>query len=201
MKRFDLPPPIYNALQRMVHGDYNKQRRIVDGFRRGKPGVTLEMGCGTGLLSQMFASGTYVGVDMDAKRIETAKATHPEHEFHVLDVTTDYSAFLERFDAVLFHGCIHHIDDAGVMGTLENIRLAAQRKGRPIEIMLIEPVLPEPAILNIPGFILAKLDRGRFVRKFDAMVKLFKGKLLAADKLTGPWYWPVPGIAMNVAID
>ena len=197
----DLPPALYNALQRMVHGDYSKQRGIIESYRNGKPGVTLEMGCGTGLLSPMFASGTYVGVDMDPQRIEAAKAEHPEHEFHVLDVTTDYSEFLERFDAVLFHGCIHHIDDEGVKGTLDNISRAAKRKGRPIEVMLIEPVLPEPVILNLPGYILAKLDRGRYVRKFDAMVQLFKGKLLSADKLKGSWIWPVPGIAMNVAID
>lgn len=198
---FDLPPPIYNALQKMVHGDYSKERRIIDSLRRDKQGLTLEMGCGTGLISMMFAPGTYVGVDMAPERIETAKAAHPEHEFHVLDVTTDYSEFLERFDTVFFHNCIHHIDDAGVKGTLQNIRTAVQRRGRPMEIMMIEPVLPERPILNLPGYILAKLDRGKFVRKFDAMIKLFPGKLLVADKLEGPWVWPVPGIAMSVSID
>lgn len=196
----DLPPTIYDALQRMVHGDYSKQREIIGGFRKEKPGVTLEIGCGTGLLSTLFEKGTYAGTDVDEERIQKAQESYPDHEFFVTDFTQDYSETLERFDAVLFHGCIHHIDDAGVQQILQHIRNAVARRGRPIELMAIEPILPEPVISNIPGFMLAKLDRGRYVRTYEDTIDVIGGVVLAVKRLDAPWHWPVPGIAINVAI-
>lgn len=197
---FDLPPVIYNALQKIVHGDYSKERQIIQGFRRGKPGVTLEIGCGTGLVSEMFTTGTYAGADVDEKRVEMAREMHPGHDFFVLDFTKDYSEILERYDAILFNNCIHHIDDQGVAQMLDNIKAAVSSRGRPIEIIAIEPVLPRPAIRNLPGYLLAKLDRGRYVRTYEATVSLFDGNILAANELKGPWFWPVPGVALNVSI-
>lgn len=197
---FDLPPPIYNALQKIVHGDYSKERAIINGLRDRRDGTVLEIGCGTGLVSEMFEVGTYVGCDVDDERIDAARKAHPDHEFHVVDFTKDYSSFLERFDTVLFHNCIHHIDDHGMKTTLENIQSAVKKRGRPIDVIAIEPVLPQPVMRNVPGFILAKLDRGRYVRTFDDTTRLFGGNLLKADRLAGPWFWPVPGVAMKVAI-
>lgn len=198
---WDLPPPVYIALQKMVHGDFSKQRRIIDGFRNNRHRNTLEIGCGTGLLSVMFDEGTYAGTDIDEQRIAMAKSMHPGHEFFVLDFTKDYSGSLERFDSILFHDCIHHIDNAGVRQLLDNVKAAVKQRGRPIELMIIEPVLPENVATNLPGFALAKMDRGKYVRKYDETVKLFGGNLISAVRLTGPWYWPVPGIAMNVEIN
>jgi hypothetical protein len=125
---------------------------------------------------------------------------NPDLELFVLDFTKDYSNLLERFDAILFNNCIHHIDDDGVAAMLGNIEAAANSRGRVIEVIAIEPVLPKSAVRNFLGYLLAKLDRGRYVRSYEATVTLFKGNLLAAKKLEGPWYWPVPGIAMNVSI-
>lgn len=198
---FDLPPPVYNLLQRAVHGDYDKQRQIINKFRDGKVfNKTLEIGCGTGLLSVIFEDGSYVGADIDAARIETAKERYPKQEFLVIDFTKDYSGILENFDAILFHGCLHHIDDGGIEQMLGYVNAAAAKRGRPIELMIIEPTLPESTIFNVPGYTLAKLDRGRYVRKFDETVRIVGGTMLAALRLTGPWYWPVPGIALNVKI-
>lgn len=197
---FDLPPVIYNGLQKIVHGDYSKEREIIQGFRHGKSGVTLEIGCGTGLVSEMFTPGTYAGADVEEKRVAMAAEMHPGHEFFVLDFTKDYSEILEKYDVVLFNNCIHHIDDHGVAKMLDNIKAAASRRGSPIEIVALEPVLPKSPLRNMPGYMLAKLDRGRYVRSFEATIALFKGKLLAVHAIEGPWFWPVPGIALNVAI-
>lgn len=197
---FDLPPAIYNALQRFVHGDYGKQRKIINGFRGENPGKTLEIGCGTGLLSVIFKEGTYAGADIDAPRIEKARELFPTHEFLVVDFTKDYSDILENYDSILFHGCIHHIDDAGVAHMLSNVKAAVAKRGKPIALMIIEPVLPEVVAANLPGYTLAKLDRGKYVRRFDETVRIIGGKVHSAERLTGPWYWPVPGIALHAEI-
>jgi SAM-dependent methyltransferase len=196
---FDLPPFLYNALQKAVHGDYDLQRSEIEQFLDGRPGATLEVGCGTGLLSSFFAAGSYVGTDIDPVRVERARLDHPEHEFEVLDLTQAGQTDLERFDFVLCHACIHHIGDRGVHTIVENFREAARRRQRPVEFLVIEPVLPRHTLLNLPGFVLAKLDRGKFVRTVDRMRSLFEGTVVSVHMAETNW-WPVPIVVMKLSV-
>lgn len=198
---FDLPAWPYNLLQKAVHGEYEWQRREIERFRKNRPGKLIEIGCGTGLLSRFFEPGSYVGVDIDEDRIEHARTAHPEHEFEVLDLTKPGQIDLERFDLVLCHGCIHHIGDGGVHTILDNFRNAAHHRQRPVDFLLIEPVLPRRKRFNLPGYILAKLDRGKFVRPLDQMVTLFNGtSIVNVDTVKGKWFWPVPGVVMTLSV-
>jgi len=47
-------------------------RQTLDGTRR-----TLEVGCGPGLLADLFSGGDYVGVDEDARAIDAARRGRP----------------------------------------------------------------------------------------------------------------------------
>lgn len=198
---FQLPPKIYDLLQKMVHGEYGMQRDIIASYLAEPRGKTLEIGCGTGILSRLFAPGSYSGADILPDRIAAARRLHPAHDFHVIDFSKDYSEFLEDYDTLLFHACIHHIDNASVTRMLANVAKAVGHRDRPMQIIAIEPCLPDKVLLNVPGFILAKLDRGKFVRSIKDYDRLFGGKIRKSERIKGSWYWPVPGVAYDIEVN
>ena len=78
-----------------------------------QPGeLILDLGCGTGHLSQIIAeSGAHViGIDSSASMIETARSTYPQLEFHVADAR-DLS-FESPFDAIFSNATLHWIPEA-----------------------------------------------------------------------------------------
>lgn len=198
--KYILPPFLYTGLQKAVHGEYEHQGQMIGEFLAGRDGMTIEIGCGTGLLSKFFKPGHYVGVDIDEDRIETAKVTYKGYEFHTIDLTTDTIPDIERFDFVLFHGAIHHIPDEGVHNIMQLFKDSAKKRGRPVEVFMIEPIFLKRIIYNIPGYILAKLDRGDHIRTIPEMIALFGGKVAKLVPIKGKWFWPVPGIAMTVDV-
>lgn len=53
---------------------------------------TLELGCGDGRWSGLFAPNLYIGIDFSTKLIKAAKQNHPKYLFKVLDMLDiDYS--------------------------------------------------------------------------------------------------------------
>ena len=78
-----------------------------------QPGeLILDLGCGTGHLTQMIAeSGAHViGIDSSASMIETAHFTYPALEFLVADAK-DFS-FVSPFDAIFSNATLHWILEA-----------------------------------------------------------------------------------------
>lgn len=192
---FDLPPTIYNALQKLVHGNYESIGARIAAMKNAHAGRALELGCGTGTLSRFFQPGTYTGVDMDSQRIDLAKRLHPGHEFHVGDATVVDPSWVADFAFVFCHAFLHHIDD----GHVDRIMTACDRASRlvatPVYMLILEPVLPERTFSNIPGYLLGKLDRGHHVRKLSRLKVLLGDRVSEFQTCGGPWYWPVPGAA------
>ncbi len=157
------------------------------------PGRALEVGCGTGNLARFFEPKEYVGVDLDSQRVELARKLYPEHEFLAEDATALDPSWAAKFAFAFCHGCIHHIDDRGVSKILNTFARASEVSGRPMFFLIMEPLLPENALTNLPGYVLAKLDRGRFMRKFSQLKSLAGNRLSKYELTQGPWYWPVAG--------
>jgi SAM-dependent methyltransferase len=189
----DLSPRLYDALQNFVHqGHEFAGRALRDGYDPYRPGPVLDLGCGTGKFSKFFEPGEYVGCDIDAGRIESARENYPGHEFLVADATELQADFVARFSFVFCHAWVHHIDDEPVRRILDRIAAGGRRAERPIGMLIFEPILPDRPLLNPLGYLLAKLDRGRFVRPDRAMRSLFEPFLLEAQHMRGPWRWPLP---------
>lgn len=72
----------------------------------------LDIGCGTGHLTQAIAeAGAHVvGLDSSASMIETARATYPDLEFLVADARN--FSFPTPFDAVFSNAALHWIPEA-----------------------------------------------------------------------------------------
>ena len=194
----DLPPPIYNFLQRFVHGEYERQGEVISALDLPEGARVIELGCGTGLFSKFFKPGTYVGVDFDASRIETARKTYPEHTFLVGDTTVMTGDRLAEFDMAMCHGFIHHVDDEGVGRMVDAFRAAARKRSKPFSFLAIEPVLPATIISNPVGYLLAKCDRGEYVRTIPELKKLFGPAITKIEPLRTPVQWPVPGAAVHL---
>ncbi len=75
-----------------------------------KPGERiLDVGCGTGPLTQSIASlgSKIVGVDASASMIALARKNYPDIEFAVMDAAT--MSFADKFDAVFSNAALHWI--------------------------------------------------------------------------------------------
>ena len=190
----DLSPRLYSALQKFVHGGREAHgRAILGAYNPYRPGLVLELGCGTGMLSKFFEPGGYVGCDFDAGRIESARENYPGHEFIVADATELRPDFVAGFSFVFGCAWVHHIDDEPMRRILDSIAAGSLHARRPIGMLVLEPLLPDRPFLNPLGYLLAKLDRGRFVRPDKAMRSLLGPALRTVQLGRGPWYWPNAG--------
>jgi SAM-dependent methyltransferase len=84
-------------------------------------GKLLDMGCGTGWTSVLFAKRGYqvVGQDLVPEAIEAGRQLKHENGIEHLDfVVGDYESlsFKEEFDVVVFFDCLHHaVDEVGAL--------------------------------------------------------------------------------------
>jgi len=92
------------------------------------PGKVLELGCGCGRLSPLFKD--YLGVDLNPRAIEKAKATYADKKFKVADIVTDEIGQAENIVTCAF---LQHIPD----GLVEDVAKKIEAKN----IMLFESVL------------------------------------------------------------
>ncbi|ELY57003.1 class I SAM-dependent methyltransferase [Natronolimnohabitans innermongolicus] len=90
----------------------------------------LDLGCGTGHLTQQIAErgADVVGVDRSAAMLERARATYPEREFVRADART--LALVDSFDAVFSNAALHWIRDRDQDAALESIADALEPGGR-----------------------------------------------------------------------
>lgn len=130
-----------------IHWDanlYNKQHHFVSAYGADvlqwlapKPSEDiLDVGCGTGdLAAQIAEKGANIfGVDASAEMIATARTTHPELAFEVVDATK--LPYRELFDAIFSNATFHWIEDqeALVEGLFKSLkqggRLVAEFGGK-----------------------------------------------------------------------
>ena len=125
--------------------------------------VIVDVGCGTGdALRYLSNFKAYYGFDIDARAIESARSRtvgRPEVTFEARQVTAEDLASLQP-SLVILAGLLHHLDDEQAVGLLE--QWAASPSIRRIATQDVV-FLPGERVSNI----LARLDRGRFVREED----------------------------------
>jgi SAM-dependent methyltransferase len=136
------------------HNDLGAVRRVLD------------VGCGPGTNTRHFAKSDYLGVDLNEKYVEYARAKFGR-TFIAADVTASKIGDGGRFDFVLCNSFFHHVDDDGVRRILDHLATLLTEDGH---VHILDLVLPaKPSI----GRLLAKLDRGDWPRPLDAWRELF----------------------------
>ncbi len=162
-------PKIYELMQKLLGGDrvYRAIREFI-GVQLKNIGNynVLDVGCGTGFLSDCF-TGAYTGVDINPAYIKKAEIKG-KGVFMVADATKLPFA-PETYDLVFTLGVLHHLESGNRKKLLNELWRVCKPDGK---IIIIDGVIPSNR-LNLLGFILAKLDRGRYKvrgKKFKEMI-------------------------------
>lgn len=128
--------------------------------------TVCELGCGPGLNYPRLASKDYLGIDIDPEYVDAARRSYGPH-FQVGDVSRDDCGVGRRFDLVLVHSVLHHLDDEAAVRTLQQARglLAAGGSLHVFDMHL--PPLP-----TFSG-VLARMDEGKHVREWSHWERVF----------------------------
>ena len=137
-----------------AHNDVGTARRVLD------------VGCGPGTNARHFASCYYLGLDINPRYIEFARARY-QRDFRVADITTYEVAAGERFDLILLNSLLHHLDDRGTLRILEHAGSLLSDDGH---VHVFDLVLP--AERGVARY-LAHKDRGEHPRPLEAWRELF----------------------------
>ena len=120
----------------------------------------LDVGCGPGTNTRHFAHCDYLGIDVNARYIEYARARY-ERRFVVADATTYTVPAEERFDFVLVNSFLHHVNTPDARRILEHLRALLVKDGH---VHVLDLVLPDRLTV---GRLLAQWDRGEYPRPLE----------------------------------
>ena len=178
-------------------GQLRARRRadlIIEGARLAAGQRALEIGCGTGLFTEMFASrgAEIVAVDISGELLDKARARNlPAGQVTFLEKRFEDCDVDGPFDAVIGSSILHHLD---IEGALTNIRRLLKPGG---VLSFAEPNMLNPQVYMerkfhyLPMFSYTSPDETAFVRwKF---ARLLKGHGFQDISIT-PFDWLHPAV-------
>jgi len=137
-----------------AHSDLSRVRRVLD------------LGCGPGTNSPVFAGCEYVGIDINPRYIENARARY-RGEFVVADLRDLTLADFGQFDFILINSLLHHIAEEDLLRILRRARDLLSPDGH---IHVVDLILPERRSVARS---IALGDRGEFPRPLAEWRRLF----------------------------
>lgn len=137
------------------HNDLRSVRRVLD------------VGCGPGTNTALFADMDYTGMDINPEYIRQARQRF-QRSFVVADVTEYRVSSAERYDFILVNSLLHHLPDDAVHDLLQHLSTLLTTDGN---IHILELVLPEEPSLARK---MAQWDRGEYARLLPEWQSLFR---------------------------
>ncbi len=161
-------PRTFDLLRWILEAGYRGEKDVLRREGIAEAASVLDLGCGTGTMAGSFRPESYVGVDVNARYIERARATKSRYRFEVADGRS--LPFADgSFDAVSITGVIHHLDDASARGLLqEGRRVLVPGSG---VLVMSEPV-PTRRRWNLIGRLIVRLDEGDFIRPPEQYIEM-----------------------------
>jgi len=178
-------PRIYNLSVKLTSLNHRGLRRYILKLIKVEPNdCLLDVGCGTGKYAIFPCK--YFGIDINENYINYAKRNHPGI-FLEMD-GADLKFPDAKFDFVINISTLHHVADDLVEKMIIEMKRVCKKGG---SIFIIDAVYPKK--INFLGYILFKLDRGRYRRRFEDLKKLlskFHFKLVSSGiRKTFPYRW------------
>ncbi|MTI59349.1 MAG: class I SAM-dependent methyltransferase [Firmicutes bacterium] len=164
----ELSPRLYNWLVRPTR--YNKKftLKVFQNKFEFKHKKVLDFGCGIGSNCFISKPHSYLGVDIDKKRINYAKYINPEYRFEIFD--GKINTLDNSIDIILIIAVLHHISNEKITTILNEFkRILKDNTGI---LIVLEPCLWEENLFN--NFCMKILDRGKYIRKQDEYLQIFK---------------------------
>jgi SAM-dependent methyltransferase len=142
----------------LAHNSIGRARRVLD------------VGCGPGTNTSLFAGAEYLGVDINPKYIAHARAKY-KRPFVVADVSGYEEPPASGYDFILVNSFLHHLDTADNAKILQRLQGWLSPDGY---IHLLELVMPGDR--SVAQF-MARSDRGKFVRPIAEWQGIFEEHL------------------------
>lgn len=168
VERISDHPVLFIFIRGILENDFKAIRATIrqdlrlDGRLR-----SLDLGCGPGAFSDLFAGHDYVGVDMNARYIEHArrhcKGTFMAGDARKVDLPD------ASFDQILIFGLLHHLPDADVRAVLAEARRLLVPGGRAL---VIEDI-PAVSNLNLIGHLIHAAENGEHIRPPEEYRRLY----------------------------
>jgi SAM-dependent methyltransferase len=145
----------------LAHNDLRTIRRVLD------------VGCGPGTNTALFAGVDYTGMDINPAYIRQAQRRF-RRNFVVADVTRYRVSSAERYDFIFVNSLLHHLPDDAVRNLLQHLSSLLTSDGH---IHILELVLPEQPLLARK---MAQWDRGKYARPLAQWELLFQSAFQSA---------------------
>jgi len=140
----------------------------------------LDLGCGTATILSVMPNVEYTGIDNNPNYIEKAVSRFGHRgKFICADLNDEIVKSLGTFDKILLLGVMHHLPDESIKQTMALI----PKLLRPQGVLITKDSAFEENQHPIAR-IMARMDRGRFVRSTDDYVDLIQSKLTVVDQIT-----------------
>ena len=173
IKKLSNYPGLFVFCRGLLEADFREIRRTIQEYLPdSEKQRVLDIACGPGAFSGLFAADVYVGVDINQRYIEYAQRRH-KGTFHVMDARhIEFSD--DSFDGVLVYGLIHHLNDDDAREVLKGIARVLKPSGRAL---IIEDI-PSESRLNVVGHLLHRIENGRFIRSAEEYRTLLDAHLM-----------------------
>jgi ubiquinone/menaquinone biosynthesis C-methylase UbiE len=161
-------PALFLFLRGVLENDFRVIRSVARRHLSDQAGVrTLDLGCGPGAFSTLFASGSYVGVDVNLRYIDYAKR-HFAGRFLAGDARR-VELGDAAVDQIFVFGLLHHLDDVTVRAVLVEMRRLLAPGGHAL---VIEDI-PTVSRLNLLGHLLHSAENGEHIRPAEDYRRLY----------------------------
>jgi len=158
-------PAVYNLKSKLLSlGRHSVREYLRTVAHLPDDSSILDVGCGTGSHAAVFA-GQFCGIDANLKYIEHARRSC-RGRFLVMDAT-DLGFPDGAFDLVYCAGLCHHLSDRQVRAAAGEMKRVTRREG---QALIVDGVFPPK--VNLLGYLLFKLDRGRHTRTLEQLSAL-----------------------------
>ena len=130
----------------------------------------LDVGCGPATILDFLPNVKYIGLDHNPNYIATATRKYGSKGTFIcagVDQLNDYG--LKTFDRIIILGVMHHLDDAQLAQLMMSLRDRLNHGG----VLITFDVAFEDK-QNLIAKLLAKNDRGKFVRTKDQFIKFIE---------------------------
>ena len=161
-------PVLFIFFRSLLENDFKAIRARIRAHLDLGPGVrSVDIGCGPGAFSDLFAAGEYAGVDLNARYIAYAQR-HKKGHFVCADA--QHTGLPDAsFDQVLIFGMLHHLPDDVVRGVLAECRRLLVPGGR---VLAIEDI-PAVSKLNLIGHLIHNVENGEHIRPTEEYRRLY----------------------------
>lgn len=162
---------LWNIFQFIFGAISKKRNELLKNYSNEKR--ILEVGCGTGFLSEVFTfKCDYTGIDTDINRINFCKAKYPHRNFY-----TNFEDLKFKYDFIVLSAIIHHLSKKELKNLFNNIQRYSTKKTK-IHIM----ELLKPKTFSQKLFIFF-FERGKYIRSELSIQKLLTSNNIKKIKI------------------